>query len=69
MSNVPVVKMGMIAVSRDCFPIALSERRSKAVEAAVQAKGMEFYRAEKMVENEKDMLAAVEEIKKAGVNA
>ena len=69
MSNVPVVKMGMIAVSRDCFPIALSERRSKAVEAAVQAKGMEFYRAEKMVEKEKDMLAAVEEIKKAGVNA
>lgn len=69
MSNVPVVKMGMIAVSRDCFPIALSERRSKAVEAAVKAKGMDFYRAEKMVENEKDMLAAVEEIKKAGVNA
>ena len=69
MNNVPVVKMGMIAVSRDCFPIALSERRSKAVEAAVKAKGMDFYRAEKMVENEKDMLAAVEEIKKAGVNA
>ena len=26
MNNIPVVKLGLIAVSRDCFPIQLSER-------------------------------------------
>ena len=25
MNNIPVVKLGLIAVSRDCFPIQLSE--------------------------------------------
>lgn len=26
MNNIPVVKLGIIAVSRDCFPIELSEK-------------------------------------------
>ncbi len=30
MNNIPQVKLGIIAVSRDCFPIALSERRRAA---------------------------------------
>ena len=37
--NIPEVKLGIIAVSRDCFPIELSvSRRGKVVEA-VKAKG------------------------------
>ena len=31
MLNIPDVKLGIIAVSRDCFPIALSEKRRKAI--------------------------------------
>ena len=27
MNNIPQVKLGLIAVSRDCFVISLSERR------------------------------------------
>lgn len=27
MINIPKVKLGVVAVSRDCFPIDLSERR------------------------------------------
>lgn len=27
MTNIPEIKLGLIAVSRDCFPVALSERR------------------------------------------
>ena len=27
MQNIPVVKMGIISVSRSCFPVALSEMR------------------------------------------
>ena len=32
--NIPTVKLGIVAVSRDCFPIALStKRRENIVEA------------------------------------
>ena len=34
MKNIPKVKLGLIAVSRDCFPIALSEKRRAAIKAA-----------------------------------
>ena len=29
--NIPEVKLGIIAVSRDCFPIALSTQRRKNI--------------------------------------
>ena len=31
MKNIPEVKLGIIAVSRDCFPIALSVSRREAI--------------------------------------
>ncbi len=65
-ANIPEVKPGIIAVSRDCFPIALSERRRKAI---VEAYGPGLYECPVTVENEKDMLAAAEDVKKAGCNA
>ncbi len=67
--NIPVVKLGLVAVSRDCFPIALSEKRRAAVAAACAEKKAEIYEAKTTVENEKDMLKAVEELKEAGCNA
>ena len=66
MTNIPVVKPGIIAVSRDCFPIALSERRRAAI---VNAYKGELYECKVTVENEKDMLAALEDVKAAGCNA
>ena len=30
-TNIPEVKLGLIAVSRDCFPIELSQKRRAAV--------------------------------------
>ena len=39
-TNIPEVKLGIIAVSRDCFPIALSEKRRAAIAAACQTKGV-----------------------------
>ena len=69
MTNIPQVKLGIVAVSRDCFPIGLSQSRRAAVVAACAQKGLEVYEAQTTVENEKDMLAAVEEVTKAGCNA
>ena len=34
MNNLPVVKLGIVAVSRDCFPIELSQKRRAAIKAA-----------------------------------
>ena len=67
-SNIPDVKLGIIAVSRDCFVISLSEKRRAAIAKAFAGKG-ELYEAKTTVENEKDMLKAVEEVKGAGCNA
>jgi L-fucose isomerase-like protein len=67
--NIPEVKLGIIAVSRDCFVLSLSERRRAAVAAACGKNGIAIFEAKKTVENEVDMLAAVDEAKKAGCNA
>ena len=38
MANIPVIKLGIVAVSRDCFPIKLSRVRRAALVAAYQQK-------------------------------
>ncbi|MCR4676207.1 MAG: fucose isomerase [Sphaerochaetaceae bacterium] len=65
-TNIPEVKMGIIAVSRDCFPITLSEARRGAV---VKAFGKGLYECPVTVENECDAMKALEDVKKAGCNA
>ena len=64
--NIPDVKLGIIAVSRDCFPIALSEQRRKNI---LNAYGEGLYECPITVENEKDAVNAVENVKAAGCNA
>ena len=66
MQNIPEVKLGLIAVSRDCFPIALSEARRAAI---VKTCGGNIYECPVTVENEKDMLKAVADVKAAECNA
>ncbi len=69
MLNIPEVKLGIVAVSRDCFPVTLSEKRRRAVVEACKDKGIDIYEANTTVENEKDVLKALGEIKNTGVNA
>ena len=66
MVNIPEVKLGIIAVSRDCFPIALSTARREAI---VKAYGDGIYNCKTTVENEADALKAVADVTAAGVNA
>ena len=72
MTNAPKIKIGIVAVSRDCFPEELSVNRRKALVEAYKAK----YNAEDIyecpvciVESEIHMVQALEDIKKAGCNA
>ncbi|HEX2927585.1 MAG TPA: fucose isomerase [Ruminiclostridium sp.] len=69
MNNVPNVKLGIVAVSRDCFPAELSVERRKAVVKACNEKGIDIFQTETVVENETDVLKALNELKTAGVNA
>ena len=69
MENIPVIKLGLVAVSRDCFPIALSEKRRAAIAKKCKQKKLDFVEIKTMVENELDMLKAVDELNAAGCNA
>lgn len=69
MKNIPEVKLGIIAVSRDCFPMTLSARRRASVVKAFQEQGGEIFECSVTVENELDMLKAVEAVKENGCNA
>jgi L-fucose isomerase-like protein len=69
MFNVPDIKIGIVAVSRDCFPKSLSETRRKSVVAASKDLGIEIFEAPTIVENELDMLKSLEEVNKAECNA
>ncbi len=66
MQNIPEVRLGIIAVSRDCFPITLSVQRRRAIVAAYSG---EIYECPVTVENEKDALASLEDVKRANCNA
>ena len=66
MQNIPEVKLGLIAVSRDCFPVALSEKRRRNIVNAYQG---ELYECPVTVENERDMQKAVADVKEKGCNA
>jgi len=67
--NLPIVKLGIVAVSRDCFPVELSQSRRSAVTAASQKAGLEIAEISVTVENERDALAALDQLQTAGVNA
>lgn len=72
MNNMPKVKIGIVAVSRDCFPESLSVSRREALVKAYKEK----YNEENIyecpiciVESEIHMVQALEDVKKAGCNA
>ena len=72
MINIPKIKVGIVAVSRDCFPESLSVNRRKALVEAYQAKydAADIYECPIcIVESEIHMVQALEDIKKAGCNA
>ncbi len=69
MNNVPEVKIGIAAVSRDCFPMSLSERRRKELVEAYRPKYGDIYECPTVIENELHMKKALAELNEAGCNA
>ncbi len=69
LKNTPAVKMGVVAVSRDCFPIELSKARLRNVVAECKKLKVKIVPCKTIIESEADAMAAVDEMKAAGVNA
>ena len=69
MNNIPEIKLGIIAVSRDCFLIELSEQRRSLVVEACKKKKISITELKTTVENEKDVLKALDEIRSGGITA
>src|SRR5512137_2183428 len=69
MNNIPSVKVALVAVSRDCFPIALSQTRRGKVAEACKKLGLSVVEIKATVENERDALAALDEVRSSGANA
>lgn len=72
MNNIPKIKIGIVAVSRDCFPESLSVNRRKALVAAYEKKygGADIYECPVcIVESEIHMAQALKDVQEAGCNA
>ena len=66
MQNIAEVHLGLVAVSRSCFPLSLSEKRRKAVKASFSGA---LYECPIIVETENDMRSALQDLEKHQVNA
>lgn len=69
MDNVPQIRAGIVAVSRDCFPREISLKRKGRVVEQCRKSGIEIIDCATLVENERDILAAEKELAAKEVNA
>lgn len=69
MINMPDVKMGIIGVSRDCFPVELTRTRMKKVVAESRKLKLNIVPCKTIIESDVDADKAVNEMRRAGVNA
>jgi len=69
MKNIPQINLGIVAVSRDCFPIELSRRRREKVVEECRTKNIPITEIETVVENERDSLKALAELREKKINA
>ena len=69
MKNLPEINLGIVAVSRDCFPVELSKSRREKVVSECGTKKIAITEINTVVENENDAKRALEEIGGKKINA
>ena len=67
--NAPQIKLALLGVSRDCFPVELTKQRLQALAKACRAVGLQPKVLKTVIENENDTAAALAEAREAGCNA
>lgn len=69
LQNIPEILVGVVGVSRDCFPAALTSKRLDALMQELKKKKLPAVRCNRIIENEADALAALADMDEQGVNA
>jgi L-fucose isomerase-like protein len=67
--NLPAVKLAVVGVSRDCFPIDLTKRRLARLMAELEKLRVPAVACPTVIESEADALKALDEARAAGANA
>ena len=67
--NTPTVKLGVVGVSRDCFPASLTRKRLTRLMAALKKRSVAAQRCAVVVENETHALKALADLEAKGCNA
>ncbi|MFQ6069995.1 MAG: L-fucose/L-arabinose isomerase family protein [Candidatus Aminicenantales bacterium] len=68
-NNIPEIKLGLVAVSRDCFPLELARRRREKVIEECRKLGLSAAEIKTIVEKETHVGEALAELSKNEVNA
>ena len=71
MNNQPKIKLAVVGVSRDCFPIKLTQTRLAALAGEIKKAKLDksVVISTVIIESEKDELAALKWAREEGVNA
>jgi L-fucose isomerase-like protein len=69
MRNIPKVRLGIIAVSRDCFPKELSTSRKRQVVKECRERKIPVIEIQTTIENETDTMNVLKEIQGKRINA
>lgn len=69
LTNMPEIRIGVVGVSRDCFPASLTKKRLDALMAELKKLKVNAVASSVVVENEAQALAACDELVAAGCNA
>ena len=69
LTNSPKIKLGIVGVSRDCFPVSLTRKRLTKLMSALKRAAVPAERCRVVIENEADALRALADLAKNGCNA
>ncbi len=69
MNNLPSIRLGIVATSRDCFPVELARKRRANLVQACRRRKIPVHEITTIVEKEKDVISALTEISRSRVNA
>ena len=69
MKNTPAMTVGLMAVSRDCFPAELSRKRRSMVAAECVNAGITVVELDTIIETDHDVVKGLKEIREKNINA
>lgn len=69
LQNMPEINLGVVGVSRDCFPASLTRRRLDDFAAALKKKKIDAHICPTVIENENDAMTALQDMEENEVDA